>query len=167
MANSTVLLLLPFALAISIWVSWSDMKFMKIPNKAVLALLGVWLVVGLVAVVLTPLPIKAWAFGWVFAAGVLALGFVANAAGLVGAGDAKFAAAMAPFFVGGNLRMILGLYAACLLGAFAAHRLARVIPPFRRATEDWASWTDKDFPMGLALSGTLIFYLFAQFLPGF
>lgn len=167
MADTTVLLLLPFALAIGIWVSWSDMKFMKIPNKAVLALLGVWLIVGLLAVALTPLPLKAWAFGWVFAAGALAAGFIANAAGLIGAGDAKYGAAMAPFFVGGDLRLILALFAACLLAAFAAHRLARAIPAFRRASPDWLSWSHKDFPMGLALSGTLIFYLAAQFLPVF
>ena len=37
----------------------------------------------------------------------------------------------------------------------------RIVPPFRRATADWASWTHKDFPMGLALAGTLIFYLVA------
>ncbi len=160
-------MLLPFAVAIGIWVAWSDMKSMTIPNKAVLALLAVWLVIGLLAVAFTPLPFRAWAFGWLISAVVLVLGFVGNAAGLFGAGDAKFAAAMAPFFVGGNLRVVLGLYAACLLGAFAAHRLARVIPAFRRATTDWASWTHKDFPMGLALSGTLIFYLFAQLLPRF
>jgi prepilin peptidase CpaA len=72
---------------------------------------------------------------------------------------------MAPFFIGGDLRMILGLFAACLLSAFAAHRLGRAIPAFRARTADWLSWTHKKFPMGLALSGTLIFYLFAQFLP--
>ncbi len=165
MAYSTLLMFFPFIIAIGIWVSWSDMKFMKIPNKAVLALLAVWLVIGLLAVAVTPLPIKAWAFGWALAAVVLVLGFIANAAGLIGAGDAKFAAAMAPFFIGGNLRLIVALYAACLLGAFAAHRLARAIPAFRRASADWASWTNKDFPMGLALSGTVIFYFFAQFLP--
>jgi prepilin peptidase CpaA len=26
-------------------------------------------------------------------------------------------------------------------------------------TTTWVSWTNRDFPMGLALSGTLIFYL--------
>ncbi len=39
--------LLPFALAIGIWVSWSDMKFMKIPNKSVIALLLVWLLIAI------------------------------------------------------------------------------------------------------------------------
>ncbi len=150
------LALLPFVLAIGIWVSWSDMRFMKIPNKAVIALLLVWLVIGVFLV-----PLQVWLWGWALAAIVLAVGFVSNAAGLVGAGDAKFAAAMAPIFVNADIRLVLLLFASCLLGAFAAHRLARRIPAFRTATVDWASWTHKDFPMGLALSGTLIFYILA------
>lgn len=162
MTPIAALILLPFAAAIGVWVAWSDMKFMKIPNQAVLALLAVWLVVGIFV-----MPLQAWAWGWALAAGVLVVGFVASSAGLVGAGDAKFASAMAPFFVYADYRAILGLYAACLLGAFAAHRLARVIPPLRRATAEWASWTHKDFPMGLALAGTLIFYLSAKLLPLF
>jgi len=150
------LTLLPFVLAIGIWVSWSDMRFMKIPNKAVMALALVWLIVGVFLV-----PFQVWLWAWALAGIVLVAGFVANAAGLVGAGDAKFAAAMAPFFVNADIRLVLMLFASCLLGAFAAHRLARVVPAFRAATLEWASWTHKDFPMGLALSGTLILYILA------
>ena len=159
MTPGAAIALLPFALAIGIWVAWSDMKFMKIPNKAVIALLAVWLVIGLLCVPLAGLPIMAWLWGWALAAIVLVAGFVANAVRLIGAGDAKFAAAMAPFFVGSDPRMAFALFAACLLAAFAAHRGVRLITPFRRATADWASWTHKDFPMGLALSGTLVFHL--------
>lgn len=155
------------ALPIGIWVAWSDMKFMKIPNKAVMALLVVWAVLGLVAVAASGLTLTEWAIGWGLGLAVLALGFVGNAAGLFGAGDAKFAAAMAPFFVGADIRMVLGLFAACLLAAFTAHRLARMIPALRAATPDWISWTNSKFPMGLALSGTLIFYLLAPLLPLF
>lgn len=143
---------LPFVLVIGIWVAWSDMARMKIPNQAVLALWLVWLVPGVLVV-----PFQAWAWGWALAAILLALGFVANAAGLLGAGDAKFASAMAPFFVGADLRVVLALGAACLLGAFAVHRLARAIPAIRRWAAGWESWTHKDFPMGLALAGMLIF----------
>lgn len=159
-------LLIP-ALPIGVWVAWSDMKSMKIPNKAVMALIIGFLIVGLLLVALTLLPFKA--FLWALALGLIVLvaGFVGNAAGLFGAGDAKFAAAIAPFFIGADLRMILGLYAACLLGAFASHRLMGKVPAFRRATPDWLSWTHKDFPMGLALAGTLIFYLLAATLPLF
>ena len=158
----SALALLPFALAIGIWVSWSDMKFMKIPNKAVMTMAAVWLVVGLIAV-----PFPLWLWGGALGAAVLAVGFIANALRLIGAGDAKFAAAMAPVFIHADLQLALPLFAACLLGAFAAHRLARLIPAVRAATTDWASWTHRDFPMGLALSGSLIFYLLALVWPLF
>ena len=68
---------------------------------------------------------------------------------------------MAPFFVGADIRFVMALFAACLLGAFVSHRGLRMVGPFRAATADWLSWTHKDFPMGLALSGTLVFYLLA------
>lgn len=153
---------LPFVLAIGIWVAWSDMRAMKIPNKAVLALLAVFVVVGLVV-----LPFKMWLWALGLGVAVLVAGFVINAVGLVGAGDAKFAAAMAPFFIGGDIRFVLGLFAACLLGAFVSHRLARAVPAMRRATAHWESWTHADFPMGLALAGTLIFYVLAALQPLF
>jgi prepilin peptidase CpaA len=158
---------LPFVLAIGIWVSWSDMKFMKIPNKAVMALAAVWLVVGLVLVIFQQLPLQTWLWGWALGAGVLVITFLATVAGLIGAGDAKFAAAMAPFFISADLRFVCALFAACLLGAFVGHRGMRLVTPFRKATADWASWTNKDFPMGLALSGTLILYLLATLLLQF
>jgi prepilin peptidase CpaA len=153
------------ALPIGIWVAWSDMKTMKIPNKAVMALGAAFLIVGL-GLVLTGL-LSFTAFLWALGLGLIVLvaGFLGNAAGLFGAGDAKFAAVMAPFFIGADARFVMGLFAACLLGAFASHRLAARIPPFRAATADWASWTNKDFPMGLALAGTLIFYLLAALMP--
>jgi prepilin peptidase CpaA len=136
------------------------MRAMKIPNQAVLALWVVWIVPGLLLVAFQQLPFHAWLWGVALAVIVLVAGFVANAAGVMGAGDAKFASAMAPFFVGADLRLVLGLAAACLLGAFAAHRLARAVPPLRRVAPDWESWTHDDFPMGLALSGMLLIALF-------
>jgi len=153
---SAALWFLPFAFAIAVWVAWSDMKFMKIPNKAVVALTLVYLLVGPLV-----LALNLWLWGWALLAVVLLIGFLANAGGMIGAGDAKFGSAMAPFFVGADLRFVLALFAACLLGAFVSHRGLRMVGPFRAATADWASWTHKDFPMGLALSGTLVFYLLA------
>lgn len=151
---------LPLTIPIGLWVAWSDMARMKIPNKAVLALVAVWVLSPL----LLPWEYALW--GVVLLAGVLGVGFVAATAGLVGAGDAKFAAAMAPFFTGADLRVVMALFAACLLGAFTVHRLARMIPPLRRAVPDWKSWTHAKFPMGLALAGTLIFHpLLALMLP--
>lgn len=151
--QSAALYLLPAITAISLWVAWSDLKFMKIPNAAVLVLAGVYLFVGFLL-----LPIDLWAWGWILGLLVLVVGMMLNVAGLVGAGDAKFSAAMAPFFVGGDPRIVLMLLAGCLLAAFVAHRLLGTVPAYRRATADWASWHASDFPMGLALAGTILFY---------
>lgn len=145
---------LPVVLPICLFVAWSDMKYMRIPNASVLTLLGAFALVGLLA-----LPAEEYAWRWLHLAAVLGIGFVVASAGLVGAGDAKFAAAMAPFVAMQDGLLVLVLFSAILLGAFATHRLARMVPPIRRMTPDWESWTRKrDFPMGLALSGTLIFY---------
>lgn len=155
----TTLWFLAPILPISIWVSWSDLKFMKIPNTAVLTLAAAYVVIGPIA-----LPFTLYLWGWALGAAVLVVGFIVTSLGLVGAGDSKFAAAMAPFFVGGDASLICSLFAGCLLGAFATHRLFRAIPAFRGATRTWESWTHKDFPMGLALSGTLSFYFIAALL---
>ncbi len=149
----------PFVLAICVWVAWSDMSSMKIPNKAVLALGAVWMVIGLLLVIFQAMPLMMWLWGFAVMAIFMVAGFVANAAGAMGAGDAKFGAVMAPLFIGADPRLICALLAACLLGAFAAHRAMRAVPAFRRATPHWESWTNKKFPMGLTLAGMLVFYL--------
>lgn len=145
---------LPFVAPVALWAAWSDMKFMKIPNKAVLALAGVFAVVGLIA-----LPLPDYGLRWVHLAVVLAITFAMTIAGMIGAGDAKFAAAMAPFIALGDARLFIGIFAASLLAAFATHRLLRALPAMRAATPDWVSWTSRKFPMGLALSGALLMYL--------
>ena len=150
-------------LPICAWVAWSDLKFMKIPNKAVMAVVAVFAFAGFVLI-----PAEFWLWRWVNLVAVLAIGFVLNVAANVGAGDAKFAAAVAPYFAQRieHLQIALVLLAAFLLGAFAAHRLMRAIPAVRAATPDWVSWQRKDFPMGLALVGTFVTDLVFLAFPG-
>lgn len=157
MTATAALVFLPFVLPICLWVAWSDMKFMRIPNLANYALALVWLILGPLL-----LHLAVWAWGLGMGLAVLVAGFLLSAARLVGAGDAKFAAAMAPFFLGTDWTVVYVLFAACLLGAFAAHRTLRAIAPFRHATADWASWTHAKFPMGLALAGALALCLIGQ-----
>ena len=145
---------LPFVTPICIWVAWNDMAFMKIPNKAVAALALVFLVIGPLA-----LPLNIWAWQWVHLLVVLAVGFVLNIGGALGAGDAKFAAAAAPFVYLADAIALLYLFAAILLAAFVTHRLVRAIPAIRGRVPHWASWTNAKFPMGLALGPALFFYL--------
>lgn len=153
----TSLSALVFALpvwVICIWVAYSDMSRMKIPNKAVLALFATFVVLGLFV-----LPWDVFLWRLVHLLIVLAVGIIMNAAGMVGAGDAKFAAAAAPFIALGDLRLLLALFAANLLAAYVTHRLVRHTP-MRRMAPDWESWhRGWDFPMGLSLGATLAIYL--------
>lgn len=145
---------LVFATPVAAWVVWSDLSRMRIPNKAVIALIAIFAVVGLLV-----LPLPVWGWSWVNFAVVLAVGFVLSLSGGFGAGDAKFAAAMAPFVALGDLRLFLVLLAAVVLAGFIAHRLLRLIPAVRSATPQWESWQRREFPMGLALGPALVFYL--------
>jgi prepilin peptidase CpaA len=151
---TAALAFLPFVAPIALWVAWSDLARMKIPNAAVLALVAVYLIVGPFV-----LPLGEWGWRWLHLAIVLAVGFVANMAGLLGAGDAKFLAAAAPFVAAADALALTILFASLLIAAFATHRLMRALPPVRRAVPDWASWTHRKFPMGFALGPALAFYL--------
>ncbi len=151
---SAALWFLAFTTPVALWVVWSDLRSMRIPNKAVIALIGIFAVVGLLV-----LPLPVWGWSWLNFAVVLVIGFVLSLSGGFGAGDAKFAAAMAPFVALGDLRLFLVLLAAVVLSSLIAHRLFRLIPAVRSATPDWESWSRREFPMGLALGPSLIFYL--------
>ncbi len=159
MTPGTAIAFLPFAGAIALLVAWSDMSAMKIRNTACIAMFMVWVIIGPFAVMLTDLPLQDWLWGFALAGMTLVAGFIANAVRLVGGGDSKYAAAIAPFFIGADPRWVVTLFAACLLGAFVTHRVFKLIPILRGWSPDWESWRRKDFPMGLALSGTLVFHL--------
>jgi len=149
------------SLPICVWVAWSDMRAMRIPNYAVLALVAIFLVVA-------PFVMSLQTMGWQLSHLVIILlvGIALNAAGLVGAGDAKFAAAAAPYIAFGDIRFLIALFAACLLAGYATHRIAK-FSPLRRMAPDWESWSRKrDFPMGLPLAATLSIYLLLGLIYG-
>ncbi|WP_380057065.1 prepilin peptidase [Falsihalocynthiibacter sp. SS001] len=146
---------LPFALPICLWVMFSDLKHMKIRNTAVLALIGVYAVVGLVA-----LPMDQYLAGWVNGIVMLVIGFIASSFGAVGAGDAKIFAAISLFVARGDISKFTILLAACLLVGFVAHRLARSSSLALNLAPNWESWhRPNEFPAGLSLGFLLIIYL--------
>ena len=150
---------LPAALPIGIFVAWNDMRAMKIPNIAVYALLISFAVLGLFA-----LPFDEYLWRYVHLIVVLVIGIALNAIGALGAGDAKFAAAAAPFIALADLASLLCLFAGCLLSGYVIHRIVRA-SPLRRLVPDWESWkSGRRFPMGLPLAATLILYLAMPFL---
>ncbi|MGR3585464.1 MAG: prepilin peptidase [Pseudooceanicola nanhaiensis] len=150
----TALVLAIPAIPLSLYTCWSDLRGMRIPNGTVLLLAGAFVVLG---PFLMPFETYLWRLAQLGV--MLVLGILANAGGLVGAGDAKFVAAAAPYVAAGDLRFVLALFTANLLAAFATHRLAKH-SGLRRLAPDWESWSrGRDFPMGLALGGTLSLYL--------
>jgi len=152
---------LPFVLPICFYTAFTDLREMRITNQTVLVLAGVFLVVGLIA-----LPLPVYGMRLVQMIVVLIVGVVLNAGGAIGAGDAKFAAAAAPFIAPGDLRVLMVIFAANLLAAFVTHRLAKYTP-LRRIAPDWLSWDmGWKFPMGLSLGGTLAIYLILGALHG-
>ncbi|MEO0990715.1 MAG: prepilin peptidase [Pseudomonadota bacterium] len=151
---SPALIFLPFVAPICLWVAFSDMKLMKIPNLAVVALLLVYVIVGPFA-----LPFGDYAWRYLNIVVILLFGFLLNQGGLIGAGDAKFAAAMAPFVSAAMVTNLVFIFAAVLIGAYATHRMFRAIPAVRNGFSDWKSWENPKFPMGLALAGCLFLYL--------
>lgn len=137
-------LTLPFAF----WAAWSDLRDMKIRNRMNLALFAVFLVSGLLL-----LPLGDYLTRLGIAAAALVVGFVLNAIGKLGGGDAKFIAAFIPFIDPGRFSAFLMVLAMCLLAAVVVHRVAKRIPAITRATPHWVSWTRKSyFPMGLGLA---------------
>jgi len=145
---------LPVAAAVGLYVAWSDLKYMKIPNKAVLGLGASFVLIGLLVL---PFEVYIWRLVQLFV--VLVIGFLLNMVRMIGAGDAKYAAAMAPFVAAPDAGRFLMLFCVALLVAFILHRSLRRISPLRAALPDWASWTNKKFPMGLALGPALAVYL--------
>ena len=158
--TDAMILLVP-VLPIAIWAALSDLKRMKIPNTAVIAMAAVWPLLGWYLV-----PMNAWFWGFAIMAIVFVAGFLLYLTGTFGAGDAKFAAAMAGIFVGGDIGEILLIIFVSMVGSLILHRILRSLPFIRNATPDWESWTRRRyFPFGLALSAIVVFYLLAAIWP--
>lgn len=146
---------LPFVLPLCLYVAYTDLARMKITNHTVIAIAAVFVVLG---PFLYPFDVYLWQLAHLGI--VLVVGIVLNAAGVMGAGDAKFLAAAAPYVALPDLRLLMALFAAVLLAAYAVHRIAKATPLHKMAPT-WASWSTKGrkFPMGFALGPTLALYL--------
>ncbi|MEO1555136.1 MAG: prepilin peptidase [Pseudomonadota bacterium] len=146
---------LPFVLPLCLYVTYTDLARMKITNPTVIAIAAVFVVLG---PFLYPFDVYLWQLAQLGI--VLVVGIVLNAAGVMGAGDAKFLAAAAPYVALPDLRLLMALFAAVLLAAYAVHRIAKATPLHTMAPT-WTSWstTGRKFPMGFALGPTLALYL--------
>lgn len=146
---------LPFVAPIALWVAWSDLSKMTIPNKAVLAQLIVFALVGLLA-----LPFEEYLWRYLHVAVVFAVGILVWKLGLLGGGDAKYAIAMSPFIAAADVAPFFYLILApSMIGGFLLHRLARS-SGVRAMVPNWESWENvRDYPLGFSLGPALIIYL--------
>jgi prepilin peptidase CpaA len=142
--------------------AWYDLKHLRIPNELALAVLGVFLVAGLWG-----LPLETLLWRLCAGAAVLAAGFALFTAGLIGGGDAKMAAALAPFVAGEDVPALLLLYAVVTLVLLLVLRLAMQLARHRetgwRAVDQYARPArERVFPMGLIFAITIAIYLLAE-----
>ncbi len=145
---------LPFVIPLCLYAAYTDMASMRITNPTVLALAAVFVVIGPIA-----LPFETYLWHLLAMAAALVVGIFLNAAGVMGAGDAKFIAAGVPFVALGDLRLMMALLMATIVAATITHRGAKYTP-IRKLVPHWTSWDQsKKFPMGLALGPTLAIYL--------
>ncbi len=146
---------LPFLAPLCLYVAYTDLKAMRISNWTVLLMVAVFLVLG---PFLFPFDAYLWQLAQLGI--VLMVCMILNAAGAMGAGDAKFLAAAAPYVALGDVRLLMALFAAVLLAAFVVHKIAKHTP-LHKLAPTWDSWNQKanKFPMGFALGPTLAIYV--------
>lgn len=139
---------------VCLFVVYSDLKYMKIPNWTVLLMVVVFSVLGLMF-----LPASDLLWRYAHLGVVLVIGFLLSSAGVLGAGDAKFAAAAAPFVALSDVGTVLVLLAFMGPTALILHRMAGRFG-LKDALPDWQSWQrTRDFPFGFPLAATLMLYL--------
>ncbi len=145
-------------LPITLWIIWTDVTDMKIRNTAVLATLAVFVVAGLFV-----LPLGNYAWRYLHFAVMFAVCFLMTLTVGMGAGDAKYIAAVAPFVALPDVSEVAVLYAlwsvVLLVGMWAARRSRGL----RARYPGWIWFADdrKGYvPFGLALAPTLSSYLF-------
>ena len=155
METAPMLVALAAMLPLMLYVMWSDLKSLRIPNRVVLAVLAVFVVTGLWG-----LPLET--FLWRLAQGliVLLIGFAvyAVAGGKVGGGDMKLIAVLVPFVAGAHVLLVLVIYTVVTFAGLFIHRLIRAY--LRGRQTGWLAFDQKIyFPVGLILGVTILIYL--------
>lgn len=159
---AAVLLMTPLMLAIGIM----DMRTLRIPNRMVLMVVGVFFAVSLPLGLLgLPWGLPWDVFLWRIAYGViafgLALGLYSLAGGRVGGGDLKLIAALAPFLSGDSVGPFLLSYALVSVVGLMGFAIIRVAA--RGRTTGWAAFDQGFyFPAGLLLGLAMVIGLWAR-----
>ena len=161
---STPALWVAFAAMVPLMVltAWWDLKYLKIPNKLVMAVLATFVVTGLWG-----LPLDTFAWRLVYGVIALVLGFGLFALGGIGGGDAKMAAVLVPFAAPADAAAILLIYAILTFVLLMVVRLTMQV--VRHEETGWLALDqlnkparERVFPMGLIFGATILVYLGAS-----
>lgn len=137
--------LLPLALAVPIlaWIAWTDFRYMRIRNSAVMLAVAVF-VLTVPAIGLPEAGLRLLAATVVFLAG-----FALFAARIVGGGDVKMAAALMLLVPSGTYTLFGTVFSAAMLIAILVILALRAVPALRRSGPV-SLRARGTFPMGLA-----------------
>lgn len=156
MSVSPALVLLIVAAPFCLMAAVTDLKSMKILNKTNLGLFLGFVITGFFL-----FPLDQYGLRLSQAAVMLAVGFTLTSLGMMGGGDTKFIAAMAPFIALQDAMGFVFLLAILSLITVAAHRGIGAIKPMQASLAGWKSWSTekRKFPFGVTLGMALFIYL--------
>lgn len=156
--DNWAIVFLAVTLPFCIFATWSDLKFLKIPNIVPVGMVLIFIVVGPFV-----LPFSEYILSLLYGLIALLISLVVFAARIIPAGDLKYATAIIPYVDTGELLSFAVFLSLCSLLAVFTHW---VFGRLGLAPSDWASWQEsgwkRRFPFGFALSGALITYLAAN-----
>ena len=143
-----------------IYATWSDLKYLKIPNIVPISMVILFIIIGPMV-----LPLQEYWRSLLYGFIALLASIAIFAAGLIPGGDLKFTTAIIPFVNTYELVSFAMFVSLCALTAVATHL---VFGWLGLAPKGWQSWEGggwrRRFPVGFALSGGLITYLCAHFI---
>ena len=152
-------------LPVTVWVIYTDVTEMKIKNLAVLAMLAIFLVAGPFL-----MPLGEYGTRWLHFAVVLVIGYLLSATLGFGAGDMKYAAAVAPYVPVADLRQLAALFVLWTFALLVMFWAARRSDALRTAAPGWVWLTATSAeaggarklktPFGVALAPTVTTYFF-------
>ena len=141
-----------------VYATWSDLKFLKIPNILPISLVIVFIILGPIVLPFSEY-IRSLLYGFIALLASLAI----FAARLVPAGDLKFASALIPFV---DTRELVSFAMFVSLAALLSVLTHWLFGKLKMAPEGWISYQGsgwrRHFPVGFALAGGFVTYLAAH-----
>ena len=151
--------LVPLALALPLllWIAWTDFRYMRIRNTAVMAAVALFVVT---------LPMTGLAEGaWRLLAALLVflVAFGMFAARMLGGGDVKMGAALMLFVPSGTYSLFAMMFSLAMMLGIAVILSLRAVPALRRSGPVSLRATGT-FPLGIAFGGAALLHLVALIL---